>query len=673
MLKQTTLDLNRWNKRCRTDDTQHRDHPLQRTSSSSPRTSQDEVTGPKASQTCAVSLTTASTARIIPADTLSSPEIILPKASLSFTSDQLPLSSSSQRIVRNGERMVTNSDEDDDSSLLEDLDDLIRPKDPEGSNGSFKQAGDALRVGSKASPRVPSRSHSANSLPLEAKGTEYKYSLAVLAEQRRHLQNSGEDVAKVNAILQSRRHSQPVTEQNTRTNAPPCANVIDVLMNERGDEEDADRLKDALQRTEALHRDKTWSFFRASLEAQIASPPRFPDLEGSQLRPILHRQDSRQQAFLNGFVEDYATKIDLPDELELWILDSTYSEKREDLRLSYVHVLKELGLRKDELLTPQRIDDMFRNIGASDEALDMQKSVTPNFITFTHAGDFVQDHLIPVLGLINALAGTLKLDSSIHAICTLCRLLLDRLVAGNGSLVTSINETLNNLIDSIPDLLYKQVLYTALPIVYGSVYDPALRLQLLRNLPVYACRTAIFRRRLALAFFFHDADYLKKPEENLVVDLASIATYIQTSRFTIRKETDYAQLMASMAILDIGIDMGDPVLPLSTKKEEQEFDFAVDLLSRRLKEISAQIVGASALNMRRTEAKEILDAIQRRLKYTVRSRPPLNQSLLADPTADHAVERGRMTEYLEYAKSKAFGGSTVDLTNTNTEQTLMHE
>ena len=222
------------------------------------------------------------------------------------------------------------------------------------------------------------------------------------------------------------------------------------------------------------------------------------------------------------------------------------------------------------------------------------------------------------------------------------------------SLVIAIEETLSHLIQPTSEPVPEQEvcitskskqsladgksfqLQKALKAVYKSVNDPALRLQLLHNLPAFGFGTAVFRRRLALAFFFHDTTYLKKPAEESMVDLNSVADHLQNPRFTITKTTDYAVLTADLAMLNIGIDTGDPALPFSTTKDEIRFDNAVDMLSTRIKELSTQIIGTSALNMRRTEAKEILDGIQRRLSYAVRSRPPPKKTILVD--SDH--ERG---------------------------------
>ena len=605
---------------------------------------------------------------LITAD-LPSPQIPGPKAANnSFTSSQLPTSSSSQRIVRNGERMVTNSDEDDDSSSLEDLDDLIRLKEPKPPETTVEWANKIRATASGASRRASSRGSTARKLTAVPTKPRYKYSLGVLAEQQRQLQNCEEVVAEVNALLHAQRQNYTMNKQAISMNRVPNESVIDAVISHTGDGEEVSRLKNALRRTEALCHDHAWSFFKANAEVDFEAHLEISELEDHHLRHILQNPSSHQHAFLNGYVEDHVAKKDLSDELLLWIMERTCLETREDLRLSYVHVLSELGLRNEDLLTPKVIDEFFRRIGARDEALELKKPIVPYNRTAGNAEGINLECLSSVLGLIKTLSSMFKPDSSVHAICMMCRLLLDYHVAGNCNLMTAIDETLSCLIGSIPETIQESALYKALVVVYGSVNDPALRLQLVRNLPVSDFRTAIFRRRLALAFFFEDTSYLGKPAEEPMVNLDSIAAYLQVPRFNIDKKTDYAGFTTSMAMLDVGIDAGDPLLPFAAHQDEQRFDSAVDRLSTRLKDLSSQIVGASALDMRRTEAREILAAIQRRLSYAVRYTTPLKKSILADVSAGHRSEKEAMTQYLHRTSVKNLDGPLAEATRTSINQ-----
>ena len=566
--------------------------------------------------------------------------------------------------------MVVNSDDDNDSSSLEDLDDLIRLKGSEISDATLGRADEiqGLGLGSGAQRHASNRRRTARITPAPPNVTEYKYSLAVLGEQRRLLEKSEEDMAKVNVLLEARQQAHSRDGQAMTTDGLSNERVIDAVISYAGDEEEVSRLKNALRRTEALHHNRTWSFFETKVEVDTAAPLDLSGLDDLRLRQILQNPSSQQQAFLNGYVEDYVAKKDLPDELLLWIMERACLERREDLRQSYVHVLSELGSRNDGFLSTKGINELFRRIGARDEALEMEKPIVPYNSVSANTEGTILDRLLSALGLIKNLSNILKPDTIIYAICIICRLLLDNQVVGNCDLMTALDETLSCLIESIPEVSYESGLYKTLVAVYGSVHDPVLRLQLVRNLPVDDTRTAVFRRRLALAFFFEDRKYLGKPAEEQMLDLDSTTVYLQTSRFIIDKKTDFAQLTTTMAMLDIGIDAGDPLLPFATNKDERNFDRAIDRLSRRLKDLSSQIVGTSALDMRRTEAKEILAAIQRRLTYAVRCRPPPKKTILADPAAGSQSEKGAINEYLDRTRMKDPDGLLSDVTRTSINQ-----
>ena len=160
---------------------------------------------------------------------------------------------------------------------------------------------------------------------------------------------------------------------------------------------------------EALHRDNSWSFFRPDTER--AAPVDFPHVKDDKLRPILQDRSSRQQAFLVGYVGEYASKKDLPEELLLWIMDTTCSETREDLRLSYVGTLIEAGLRDKSLLSPDMIDRLFQGLGASEEALDVRKAVVPRAALSEYHKDVIRDRLPSILGLIQGLSDSMRPNS----------------------------------------------------------------------------------------------------------------------------------------------------------------------------------------------------------------------------------------------------------------------
>lgn len=162
--------------------------------------------------------------------------------------------------------------------------------------------------------------------------------------------------------------------------------------------------------------------------------------------------------------------------------------------------------------------------------------------------------------------------------------------------------------------------------------DPTLRLQLLQNLPTCSPRLVIFRRRLALAYFFQDEHYLTKSATDLL-DLRSVSEKLQNPGFAIRNDTNYPELAAIIGILSIGIDRGDPPLQSSDEHEKISFDADVDLLASRIGEMFTSIVDTGASHMKRTEAKEMLEAFHSKLLYAVRTKPKRKTMMFGESDA----------------------------------------
>ena len=156
--------------------------------------------------------------------------------------------------------------------------------------------------------------------------------------------------------------------------------------------------------------------------------------------------------------------------------------------------------------------------------------------------------------------------------------------------------------------------------VFRTVNDAPLRLQLLQSIPAWSPRLTLFRQRLALAFFYEDSRYLRRKPIALA-NLDEISRRLQSPQFSVRNTTDFADLSASIHILGIGIDDGNPPPSPCTKAAEIAFDAEVDKLASRVNTMFNDIVDTGASHMKKTESKEVLEGLQRRLEYAIRIRP----------------------------------------------------
>ena len=182
--------------------------------------------------------------------------------------------------------------------------------------------------------------------------------------------------------------------------------------------------------------------------------------------------------------------------------------------------------------------------------------------------------------------------------------------------------------------------------VYPQVADAQLRLQLLRSIPGSSTRLNLFRQRLAMAFFYEDANCLMKQPQDLIV-LSDVARHLRQPQFIIKQDTDYSELAASVAILDIGLGDGNPLKSIAAIQSEDDFNKEIDRLAKTLKGRFMRIIDSGASHMLRTEAKDVLEALHCRLTYAVRTR----QKPKANPFADPGVEAGQLAESGAFMKA----------------------
>ena len=156
--------------------------------------------------------------------------------------------------------------------------------------------------------------------------------------------------------------------------------------------------------------------------------------------------------------------------------------------------------------------------------------------------------------------------------------------------------------------------------IYSFVEDSTLRLQMLQNIPSSSPQLSILRRRLALAFFFENEDYLSRASEDLI-DMKAIARQLRKPRFKIRNDTDYTELAALVAILNIGFDSGNPPPPGSDKQKSEHFNRRIDSLSDCIYAMFSHIVDTGASHMKRTQAKQVLEIFHSKLLYDIRTKP----------------------------------------------------
>ena len=369
---------------------------------------------------------------------------------------------SSERVVKNGEVVIRNSDDGSASdSSLDDLNDLLllQGRKSPGEPSYPKSQSPALLLNRnvenkrRKSTRRRTKSDKVaaplnSALPVQPK--KYKFDLDSLARHRKREEASVEDITRANAMLKSFEQREASAIGAAPSKGPVDATFIDVFMKENGDENDISRLKAAIQRTEAFYHAKSWSFFDEQAEQPLYEQSKFPIIKDDRFGRMLGKTSSRQQAFLSGYIGELTMKENLPDDILLWIMDAISLEPRDDLRYSYIATLTDASKQLASVLSPERIDMLFRRLGATAAALDFERPVVPHASLSQGVKAVSRPSLLSILGLFQNLASDLGAESRIHLICTLCRLALDDSLTNNCHTIIAIEDAFTNLVESIP-------------------------------------------------------------------------------------------------------------------------------------------------------------------------------------------------------------------------------
>lgn len=207
---------------------------------------------------------------------------------------QGPVLTSSQRVVRNGEVMIRNSDEESDSSL-DDIDDLLARKSamissptdqtelalPPSAKQRDRQSGASTRSKTKGPARARRASPSLPQLP------KYEFSLDSLEQRSRDDRALEADAAKAWTLLDSFETQTGATHSQVRPGAKVDAKMLASVVKDDGEEINVGRLMTAMARTDAFHQGKTWSFFDDLQMSSWAEQARIPVPHDTQWQGIL--------------------------------------------------------------------------------------------------------------------------------------------------------------------------------------------------------------------------------------------------------------------------------------------------------------------------------------------------------------------------------------------------
>lgn len=581
----------------------------------------------------------------------------------SFSTQSGMPATSSQRIVKNGEVIVTNSDEDSaSSSEMEDLDLML------GLSKSRPKPADLMPIVERASQEsLGRRQQTTNWRSRGEIGLKRHFKVDTSIKSRRLLQDlaaktnrereSAAAVAEsIRSIHSANSRADEIQAQLDSAGVPGeiDPSTVAAMIGETTDREGIDRLIQAVRRTDALQSKQEYSFF-GEQEPDLCAPMNIPD----SLRKVFKTRQYTEAAMLDGFLDMLIASGNLQaDEANLeWTLSMALTSERDGLHTAYCQLL--LHADSEEWLNADWVWRMFFLMGASGDALDLTLPIKPRVRLGPNVNKPARNwiRVLRILKILETCAIRLPTQPRRDALLMLNRLALDKDMCLSHRTSTAVRQTLDTILETIPASQFDTDLSFLIDKIPQQTPDARFRVATLQALTSSSPRTLQLRHDLAKSYFFID------PPPSYNIDspshLSTLATYMQQQHaFQIRGDMDFASLAASIETLDALID--NTYRPSASTKDAREFNRGVDQLADCVKNMATQIRDSGANHLARTEAKEALDALHARLFFAVRTEPRPKKSVFGGPSALDGLgamgSESFMRAFLERRGKKEAGG-----------------
>jgi len=234
----------------------------------------------------------------------------------------------------------------------------------------------------------------------------------------------------------------------------------------------------------------------------------------------------------------------------------------------------------------------------------------------------------------------------------------------------ALQDAMAALVDSIPDD-DTHVLDDARESVRTAVTDEVFQLRVVSAIPDFSGRLQIFKRLLALGFFFGD-DSTSDSELDQRHHLATKVVHrlkVDSRYDTHSDHVDFVKVGALITLLDIGIagGFGVPLQSVTVKTTEmrdaeEDFNRDMDSMSKRIFTLSSRIPESGASHMSRSDAKSALDRLHDRLTKSVRTKPKVKKSVFDSHEASEYESAGKtsiMSKFLQRTKDQGVEIVTV--------------
>ncbi|OAA72187.1 hypothetical protein ISF_01260 [Cordyceps fumosorosea ARSEF 2679] len=420
---------------------------------------------------------------------------------------------------------------------------------------------------------------------------------------------------------------------------------------------DAHKVLRAVQRADPGHQELRYCFFRPSLDEPDCPPPRRPPPPPEARRipwTLLTEGNPRvcEQNLVSGVPFSVVERRGaMPPSVFLWLLEEICAPGASPVtRAELCHLIAACPEQVAALLTPKLLKSIWERIGAADASLQRGRINVAKVSDEVYKGrDWAP--LLAILSLLSDTASALPLETRTYMLQLLLRMAMDMVVLTNIDIDDQFEHTFKNLIETIPPRDWDGFCHDTCALLLSNFSSPCIRVSALLCLPTSSSRAHDLRRRLAATFLFRDASLARRAPE-AAITLQAIIDRLGERDFDVSPGTEFAELRAAVLILDMAVDDGSVLAGPADHAEEDRFNERVDELAARLGDIWRRINDAG-MKLARTEAKSVVEWVQKRVTHTVRTRrrPPTSIFDLPGHQEQQQRQRRDLPRQQEFMKS----------------------
>jgi hypothetical protein len=579
---------------------------------------------------------------------------------------------SAQSIVKDGKVVAVRGSDDEDSDSLCSLDDILGRNQGDATTGSSSPPEfDDSDLEAQRSKSLSIFTHGrSNALvgrdklrELTSKAPALNFDISLLVDD--HL-----DDEEIEANVAKAKQGYKVSDAQEKLKGQRLFDKK-LLASVTGQNEgsgDTQRLFNAVERIDALAPDHTWSMFSSRpLTVAISSTQLFPDdaAKTDLWLACLDESNSRNRAFLSGYLAEKAAAGTIPDDMVTWTFNSIGRESRDDLRQCFVRVV-EAGSQKwtRRSLTPSLIEQAFCQLGADPGMVKCNSNIEPEPRTSADDNATPNTQLLSVIETLVGVAADMTTEALAVFIRLLMRLAIDTHMMSNSHICVTVEDAITSILGHNEEALSLSIAQCILKDIGSRLKDPFLQTQILKHILPTSSAAGSLRIQLANVFLLGatDDDALMFSPSNPEISLQQLTSHLVDPRYDISRFSqqdaafDYITLSSLTYIFDAALANGGRPSTFPDVHDERHFNHQVDILAERVKSIMTSIADTGASHMRRTEAKEALNALHFRLLYAVRTKPRPKKSVFGgrDGMEYRAEERsaGKMQQFLERRKGE---------------------